>query len=175
MTVRQIKSSALLIVVLYNTIGFIATFNVVRQEWRQHIRTELASTFGQKAVSVFHFSKKEFNDNKDEFQVNRQWYDVVRIEQNKDSLTVYAFADAVETQLIADYHSLLLQNTEKDNNFPTKTKLLFKNLIKEFLFDSPLKKEPIILFCAILPPFCFYNSFPLTVFLPTDIPPPRFA
>lgn len=136
MSKRQIISFFILIVIFYNTIGFVATFNGVRQEWKCRMRLELATIVGNTSLNVFHFHQSEFPNKTKEFEHNGRWFDVVKTESVGDSLTVYAFDDANETQLVAEFQSLLIEHTSQDSDSSHKTKQLFKNLIKEFLFDN---------------------------------------
>ncbi len=135
MSKRQIISFSILIVIFYNTIGFIATFNGLRYDWQCQIRHELASSFNNASLKIFHFHQSEFHLNTKEFEHYGRWFDVVKTESVGDSLAVYAFDDATETQLVAEFQSLLIEHSTQDSDFSNKTKQLFKNLIKEFLFD----------------------------------------
>ncbi len=173
MTARQNIALFVLIVILYNTVGFIGTFNGIRQAWREHIRYELVSSVGKTSLNIFHFHKTQFKHNTKEFEDNGHWYDVTDIEIEGDSLTVYAFDDAVETQLVAEFHNILIEKATQDTDFSAKTKQHLKNFIKEFLFKYSVKSSPPSVQEAFLPHFTHIQSALTQLFLEIQSPPPE--
>ena len=173
MTKRQILSFFILIVIFYNTIGFIATFNGLRYNWQCQIQHELASTPYNAFLTVFHFHQSEFPNNTNEFEHNGRWFDVVKTERVGDSLTVYAFDDANETSLVTEFQSLLIEYTTQDSDFFNKTKQLFKNLINEFLFDNMTELGIPSVKIAFLPLYSHIESPINCPFLFIESPPPK--
>jgi hypothetical protein len=158
---------------LYNSIGFIASVQYARHEWRGTIRKKLAEDIGKESLMVFNFNKKDFNIKTKEFQLNGKWYDVVRVEERENAYIIYAYDDVTETQLTAQYHDILIKNNTKDNDFQSKTQHAFNYVIKEFLFDHPLKKDtPSVgtVFSRKIYHFQFFISNPNSDF---DYPPPK--
>ena len=83
----------LLIVLVYNSIGFIINFQFVLTEWRQEMKHFLSKPTDEKKLTRFVFHKNNFDLSTQEFSKNNFRYDVVKIETHGDSLIVFAFRD----------------------------------------------------------------------------------
>ncbi len=170
---KSIILSTLLLLVVYNLIGFMAAFQAIRAEWRQSVRVELAEISEENLVR-FVFSKNEVNIFKKEFRHNGKYYDVVRSEMKGDSVEIYCFDDATETRLMTEFHDLILKNNSQNNDYQHKTNFCFQLLIKDFYFplEKNQKTDPSVSnrFRSI---FWYKNHFFLPHFMPTDTPPPN--
>jgi hypothetical protein len=164
----------LLGVILYNLVGFILTFHAIRHEWRATVFQKITEKDADSLpVTVLYFNKNNFKKNKREFKHEGRWYDVIKIIERNDSLIVYAFDDSNETQLTTHFHNILKEINTQDTDFQSKTKLLFSNLIKEFLFeiDNKIATPSVDLaFSRILMPYKFNLTNPILV---CDSPPPQ--
>jgi hypothetical protein len=169
---KHLIVSSFLLLVLYNLMGFMAAFRVIRSEWRQSVRAELGKVAEENLVR-FVFAKNEFDISEHEFKREGKYYDVVKLETKGDSLEVYCFDDATETRLTSTFHQLILKNKTENTDYQHKTQLCFQLLIKDFFFPSEKneKRDPSVSshFRSV---FFFKNRFFLPNFIPTDTPPP---
>ena len=170
---KHIILSTLLLLVVYNLIGFMAAFQAIRLEWRQSVRSELAKISEENLVR-FVFSKNEGIHFKKEFEHNGKYYDIVRTEIKGDSVEIHCFDDATETRLTSEFHNLVLKNKPQNADYQHKTTFCFQLLIKDFYFPSEKneKKDPSVSsrFRAI---FWYENRFFPSNDMPTDTPPPN--
>lgn len=166
---------SLLAVLVFNTVGFVALFQIVRYNWRQTVRCELAENFAQKEKEIFCFSKNDDNAFKHEFSIKGKYYDVISRQIKGDSVILMCFSDEKETQLVAHFHNELQQKQEENSDFQGKTHFLFGHLLKHFCFDNTL-------WVVQCPPsvshnlsrfFIEKNTFIPSVYLSNDTPPPE--
>lgn len=152
-----------------------ALFQIVRHNWRQTVRKELAATFGETDKEIFVFSKQDGNAFKNEFSIKGNYYDVVSREIKGDSVKITCFSDEKETQLVAQFHNELHKKQEQDTDFQGKTHFLFGHLLKHFCFDNSfwdLKCTPSVS-DHIQRLFVEKNAFLPSVYLQNDTPPPE--
>jgi hypothetical protein len=172
---KHLIVSTLLLLIGYNLVGFMAAFQVVRFEWRQSVRTNLAKVAEENLVR-FVFSKKDAMVSKHEFKIGDKYYDVVRKEIKGDSVEIYCFDDATETQLTHTFQQLILKNNSENTDYQHKTQFCFQLLIKDFYFplEKNKKKDPSVS-AHFLSIFFYKNRFFSPNFIPTDTPPPNVA
>ena len=159
---------------LYNLIGYFAAFHLIKSEWRSYVHKQLFHLAGEKSMITFAFSKQEFDISQGEFVKNSRFYDVVKYEIVGDSLKIYCFDDSTETQLVSQFQDVLLENSPQKSDFQGKTQLLLKQLVQEYIFETPfsLKCTPSV-FSAIFNDFVYKNRFIAAPFLQLDSPPPQ--
>lgn len=161
-----------LLLILYNTIGFVAVFNAIRSEWRQSVRVELSEVAKENLVR-FVFAKNELDTDEKEFEREGRFYDIVKTKIVGDSIEVYCFDDETETQLTNVFRQLIFNKKTQNDDYQHKTQLCFQSLIKDFYF--PLEKienqAPSVSnhFRGV---FYFKNCFFPPNFILTDTPPP---
>jgi hypothetical protein len=170
---KHIILSTLLLLVVYNLIGFMAAFQVIRLEWRQSVRSELAK-IGEENLVRFVFSKNDKAISKKEFIHNGKYYDVVRAEIKGDSVEVYCFDDATETRLTTHVNDLILKNKPQNTDYQHKSSFCFQLLIKDFYFPSEKKekRDPSVS-SRLRAVFWYENRFFPSNDMPTDTPPPN--
>lgn len=130
---------SLLAILVYNSVGFVVSFHILRREWRKEVRVYLAQNEGSDEVAVFRFHKNSPNAFKHEFQIEGQFYDVFKREIQGDSVQVECFSDKKETELVTAFHDDIQKNISQKTNFPHKSKHFFSFLIKDFIFEKYLK------------------------------------
>ena len=150
-----------------------AAFQAIRSEWRQSVRSELGKVAKNDLVR-FVFAKEAFDISKKEFKHKGRYYDIVRVETQGDSLTLWCFDDATETRLTTKFHNFILKNNEQNNDFQHKTALCFQLLIKDFYFplENNLEYPPSV-FLPFKAVFTYKNRFFQSHFLQMDTPPPN--
>ena len=172
---RNLCVISLLAVTMYNSVGFIVSFQVFRSAWRQHVRQHLADSLGKKDLSVFHFHKNNVQAKKHEFQINGEYYDVISCDILGDSVIVRCFADKKETALVAQFQGDIQKNIAQKTDFQDKTTFIFHSLIKEFIFEyyHHLQYPPSVseLFDGKI---SYRDCFIYTCFLDIEAPPPQY-
>jgi hypothetical protein len=170
---KHLILSILLLLVVYNLIGFMAAFQVIRLEWRQSVRSELAK-MSDTDLTRFVFAKNEIDTFEKEFRHKGKYYDIVRFEEIGDSLEIFCFDDAVESRLTAEFSDLIIEKTHQNTDYQHKTALCFQSLIKDFYFplENNFKCTPSV-FLLSRAVFDHKNRFLSSNFLSTDTPPPN--
>ncbi len=135
---RKILLISLLALLIYNSIGFVISFQHFRHEWQLKVREQLAISYGKDEVIFFTFHKNNSQSHKHEFEINGQFYDVISRESQGDSVVVKCFSDKKETQLIAQFHDDIQKNIAQKTDSQKKTQLFFTYLLKDFIFDNAL-------------------------------------
>jgi hypothetical protein len=159
---------------LYNLVGFMASFQIIRTEWRSYVHETLLKFVSPDEITTFHFAKNEFSPSENEFQKNGQYYDVVRYETVGDSVEVVCFSDENETRLVTEFQTVLMQKMGQKTDFQGKIQLVFQLMIKEFLFEKGFSlKYPPPVFEAFLTDFYHKNPLFTHPFLDFDSPPPK--
>lgn len=171
---RKILLISLLALLIYNSIGFVVSFQHFRHEWRLKVREQLAISQGKEEVIFFTFHKNNSQSNKHEFEINGQFYDVISRETQGDSIVVKCFSDEKETQLIAQFHDDIQKNIAQKTDSQKKTQLFFNHLLKDFIFDNEfhLATPPSVLEVK-KSLFSTATSFYPFCFIPIEAPPPE--
>ena len=171
---RKLLLISLLALLIYNSIGFVISFQHFRHEWQLKVREQLAISFGKNEVSFFIFHKNNSQSNKREFEINGQFYDVISREFQGDSVVVQCFSDEKETQLIAQFHDDIQKNIAQRTDSQKKTQLFFTYLLKDFIFDNEFRLTyPPSVLEAKKPLFLPIKSFHPLCFISINSPPPK--
>ena len=171
---KRIIPFILLLFIIYNLIGYMAAFQVIRSEWRLSVRAELAKIAKDNLVK-FVFSKNNFDTNQTEFEYKNQYYDICSITIHGDSVEIMAFEDATETRLIEQFKNIIINNNTQNRDYQDKTQFYFDNLLKNYIFDNSfhLKHTP-----SVSHPFSANYVYVEPFFPPNYIwllsPPPEF-
>ena len=169
---KHLLAVPFLLLILFNTIGFVAVFKAIRSEWRQSVRTELSKVAKENLVR-FVFAKNELRLGEKEFEHKGRFYDIVKTKIVGDSLEIYCFDDETETRLTNVFHQLILKNKTQNTDYQHKTQLCFQSLIKDFYFPSEkTKNQTPSVSSRFRSLFYFKNRFCPPNFIPTDTPPP---
>jgi hypothetical protein len=164
----------LILSLLYQLIGCMALFSIIKKAHHAIVKNILIYQISASNLVIFKFSASNFDFQQDELIHNGHYYDIVRIEKQKEEVYVYCYDDAKETNLVANYKNIIVENITKDVDFQHKTQFIFKYFIKEFLFQNT--SELLLPFVA---PFKKSKSIALfllfsSIKLPCITPPPEF-
>jgi hypothetical protein len=164
----------LLLSLLYQLIGCMALFSIVKKAHHAVIQHRLKHPIVASNLVIFKFSASNFDFKQDELIYNGHYYDIVQTKTQGNDVYVYCYADIKETDLVASYQNIIFENTLKDIDFQHKTQFIFKCFIKEFLFQN-------ILEALIVPISAFEKPKRIALFLcfssiklPRITPPPEF-
>lgn len=160
-----------LIVLMYNSIGFIINFQFVLTEWRQEMKHFLSNKSADTPLTRLVFDKNNFDTSAQEFSKDNFRYDVVKTEIYGDSIVVYCFRDDKETRLAENFSEQLFENTSDKYFFSKKFQ---KNFLKEFFFEKIFVGKKII---KLIPDekniFCYAPLFLPEIFLDVMSAPPE--
>jgi hypothetical protein len=161
-------------VLVYNAVGFVVSFQVVRHEWRLSVCEQLLKVVDKNNCAVFKLSENDAQSSKDELTIGGKFYDVINREIQGDSVVIHCFSDEKETQLFSQFYDDIQQMTTQNTDFQGKTQLLLSSLIKDFLFENThsIKRDPSV-YWAFRGVFYDPNVFFPTCFLETNTPPPN--
>jgi hypothetical protein len=112
---KNIISVSLLLIFLFHFAGFYVYFIFSLNGIHKQMRNELKATPFEK-LQVFSFSKTDFEKKKigeDEMKVNGKMYDIARVEENSESITVYCVQDGAEDNLLS-FLDQILKNASRD-------------------------------------------------------------
>ena len=169
---KHLLAVPFLLLILYNSVGFVAVFKAIRSEWRQSVRTELGEVAKENLVR-FVFAKNQIDTDEKEFQYKGRFYDIVKTKIVGDSLEIYCFDDETETRLTNVFHQLIFDKKTQNTDYQHKTQLCFQSLIKDFYFPlEKTKNQTPSVSTHFRSVFYFKNRFFPPNFMPTDTPPP---
>jgi hypothetical protein len=171
---KKLHAILFLFLMLYNLVGYIANFHLVKKEWRNAMYQKLYNLVDDKTLVSFQFPKTAYDISEKEFVYQGHYYDVVKYETFGDSIKVHCFDDETETRLVSEFHSVLFDNTAQKKDFQDKAQGFFKLMVKEFLFEKDFAlPAPPSVFEPFLTDFYYKNPLLFPPFLDFDSPPPQ--
>ncbi len=171
---KKLATITLIAVLIYNAVGFVVSFQLVRHEWRLSVCEQLLKVVDKQDCLVFKLVRNDAQSFKDELTIDGKFYDVMNREIEGDSVIIHCFSDEKETQLFAQFYEDIQKMTAQNTDFQGKTQFLLSSLIKDFLFDNihKLKRDPSV-YLPFKSVFHDRKAFLLTCFLETIEPPPN--
>lgn len=117
---RKLLASVLLVIVLWQLLGFAGYFEISRYQIRKEIKTLLKNGVDKKDLINFDFTSTEYASlkwvKKNEFVYGDHFYDVVREEKDKGSYSLQCISDDMETVLFAKLDQTVSLNQTKKNS-----------------------------------------------------------
>ncbi len=132
---KKLLSIFLFAILLYNLGGYAVAFRLVQNEWKQSVREQLCALTGEESWVIFKVATKDF-DGEDEIIHDGKYYDIIKSENQGDSVLLHCFDDERETILAAEFDNQISQNISQKTDYQGKTNFIFNKIIKEFLFNS---------------------------------------
>jgi hypothetical protein len=171
---KKLYGSILLLLLLYNLVGFMAGFSIVRAEWHEYVHSTLSQLTNSENIVSFKISKTQFDSAENELVKDGRYYDVMRFEYIGDSVKVYCFDDEKETLIVDRYNNILFENGIQKTDFQGKTHTIFLSFIKEYLFDKSfeLNSTPPV-FSINVASFFYKKPLLSSPFLDAESPPPQ--
>lgn len=170
-------SILLLIILFYNSIGFIFNFQFILYSWRFSINKLIHSEAETNKLTVFKFKRIEYHTQRNEFINNGISYDVVKTSEEGDDILVYCYADHIETQLKNYFHANLLENLNLNGDMQKGLPRAFNHFFSEYVFEVHDYGVPIfdksLLSEAILPHR--NNALISLCDIEVKTPPPRIS
>lgn len=128
--------------------GFVLIF--FQQKFVIHNEIYDAEANGEtKDLKVFSFKKSEVQHStaihwldKDEFSINNEQYDIVKVVTKGDSIQFYCVHDVKEEALLSGFFSLLDQNQSKDHLANRLLKQILNNLVLCGFLENSLQLKP---------------------------------
>ena len=121
---------------MYNAVGFIIYFKIAVTGWRQEVRMMISESRSPEDLIRFKFKKNDFNVSTHEFIKDGRLYDVSNITVDGDYILVDCLPDIIETNLLAAFNDVLLQNINLSGESQKNTPLILKLLLAEYLYDK---------------------------------------
>ena len=166
---KKIFSIALVLVFFYSFIGFYLNFAIEQYVIKEQVKEKIIRNLPDNELTIIRISshvngKITWIEDGKEFRLEGNLYDVVKIKEEKGSISYYCFCDVKESKLLAN-----LDNLVKDQSDHSKSKT---NLNKQHIN---------VFFQQILPSFgltestihyCNYTSIYKLIYTETQSPPP---
>lgn len=117
---RKLLASFLLVIVLWQLLGFAGYFEFSRYQIRKEIKTLLKNGVDKKDLIFFSFTSTEYASlkwvKKNEFVFGDHFYDVVREDKGKGNYILQCISDDMETVLFAKLDQTVSMNQSQKNN-----------------------------------------------------------
>jgi len=117
---RKLLASVLLVIVLWQLLGFAGYFEFSRYQIRKEIKTLLKNGVDKKDLIFFTLSSTEYASlkwvKKNEFVCGDHFYDVVREEKGKGIYSLQCISDDMETVLFAKLDQTVSMNQTQKNS-----------------------------------------------------------
>jgi hypothetical protein len=141
---KRIVSFVLLLLFLYNFIGYFPVFEIMQQKIKADVEKEIKTNLRNRKLEVLRIPRSVYQNpgknfhrvNEHEISWNGNLYDIVKQEVSSDTIIIYAVHDKAEENLFS-----MLDHQIKnyvDSNKPLKNKgsgKPVKNSIKEYFFE----------------------------------------
>jgi hypothetical protein len=139
--VKRIVSIAFLFVFLFNIAGYYAVFLIQQQQIRSEVRNnyrDYSSNLNLVCIAIEDGESKSLRWFKeDEFLYKGEFYDVVRVENDrKGEIRYWCIHDSKEKSLLSHFEKEVNKNTEQNNTDQPKGKRLAKSSIKDYLLSK---------------------------------------
>lgn len=173
--VKKSLAILLLVILFYNSIGFIYNFNFILHRWRNGISKVLHSYDKKNDLIVFKFNANEYNSSVYEFIKDGISYDVVKTAREGDCILVYCFSDHFETNLKNLFHINLLENLNLTGETQKNTPRTFNHFFSEFIFDAQDYWLPVFEKSSLPDEFLPHGSNQLVSLFDMEVktPPPK--
>lgn len=166
----------LLIIFLFNTMGYVVVFKISQNQIRKEVKREIKMKLKESELQTIVFNKSELSTinwvkSDKEFIHHDELFDIVRISETARTITYYCINDKQEKQLFANLD-------EHVNKHISNTKSSKKNTLK--LVDNNYKILPSSLiepinFYRIINHQTAYNTILVSTNIPSLTPPPDFS
>lgn len=176
--IKNITLTAFLFIFLYNTVGYFFIFESLQTSIKNDIAQLILQDDDSKKSNstVLQFHKKDIGkinwlDDKKELLHNGKRYDVLKIVDDLDSISIHCMNDTAEDKLVAfleDHVNRQVSSTGQTatkKRFPAAIKLYFLN---EHTYSVMLYGIPFHSFCLKILPYS-------AVYFETSSPPPRYT
>ena len=177
---RRLLSIIIIILFLYNTVGYLALFKSLQYGIKKEIKTRIKRKLDDSDLMLIKFpshpnkqQQKLFHwKEENEFVYEGNMYDVVRQYSIHDTIYFYCIKDSNETELFANLDAQVGQNMASNalsRNLTKLFKLSFdQSFLRSFSFDYCLQSSKSI--------YCLFQSFNyLSVQKDVETPPPELA
>lgn len=175
-TMKKAVSIFLLVIFLFNAVGYYVFFKVVQHQIKSEIKKEIKLNLNSSELTVIKFPLSEIRnihwlEKGKEFSYDNQMFDVVRRTSNDGIITFYCINDKQEKKLFENLEEQILKQIEQNKNSKkNSSKKGSDQQIKIYFFEA-------ISFC-IIPKFSAiefnpYNEQYTSVLISIKTPPPQ--
>ncbi len=165
----------LLVVSLYPFLGTKAILLLRKERIRETVKERILAGVGQNELVELSFSLQAIEtelewEHSKEFEYKGEMYDVVKAEQQADSITYWCIHDKAETEINRHLDQLTALETGKDPQHKAALGNFFDFLKSLFCNDQPAVERPAIASTVNHFPYHFSTK---TFCPPADSPPPE--
>lgn len=109
----------LLLILLFNFSGHFVTFKITQRSIKKEIKRKIKNHLPETELAVFTFSLSDLNkidweEKGKEFWLNGNMYDVVKKQENADSISFHCINDKQEKELFANLEELINRQMNSD-------------------------------------------------------------
>lgn len=173
---KSTVSFFLLIIFLFNTMGYIVVFKISQNQIRKEVKREIKMKLNESELQTIVFNKSELKtinwvETDKEFIHHNELFDIVRTSETETTITYYCINDKQEEQLFANLD-------EHINKHLTNHKSSKKNSLK--LIDNNYKilhssSLTLTNFYTIINHQTAYNTMLVSSYSDLSTPPPDFS
>ena len=134
--VKKVFSTLLIIIFLYNVLGYFFVFAFKQSANKKFVKNELnkEKTNHLIVIKLSITDKKTFNwESDDEIRINNKLYDVISKKQNGNELILYCYNDTKEESLFASLENHIKNYLDFNSPAGSESKTKVKNPLTEFL------------------------------------------
>lgn len=175
---RKIVSLFLLIIFVFNTMGYFIAFKTMQYEIKEEIAEKIQQGIAPSKLTAISFQKSnlqaiEWFDDGKEIKYNNEFYDVVNSDETNNSITFYCINDDEENELYTTLEDQINKNVSANTTNKNDTsKKITDNVVKLFFLDE---KEFLIAEILTASKFLPINLIYQHPQLETNSPPPEFV
>jgi endonuclease III-like uncharacterized protein len=172
--ITKLTSRILLLVFLYNSIGYFLIFKCLQSSIQKEITESIQSPASNKLFKVLSFHKKDLKkinwvEDEKEMRYNGELYDIAKITETADSIIYYCINDEDEDQLYSqlDDHltnHVILTTTHSSKKITAESIKLYFSNEHHFSFD--------LYSISFLPHISICTTY-LPVYMEMNAPPPK--
>jgi hypothetical protein len=171
--IRIISSLFLLILFLFNILGYYMAFYYEHYQCREEMMDKILNKLPDNKFTIIKIHKDQpyllkWSWENNEFSYDNKMYDIVRKVTRNDSILYYCLNDLQEELLYSDFKDLLRSSFENELSHNSKLNFLLENIFKDFvrkdysfnlllikstcLFFNPCSPLKYIYICVAIPP-----------------------
>lgn len=175
---RKIVSIVLLLIFVYNPIGYVIVFKVLQNQVRHEIKQKIKQSVPDNELIII---AVPFDDDhclmwtkpNKEFRFKGEMYDVVKIESRGNQILYFCIHDFKESKLFAEIDHHIHNHIANNPNHRKRTNYLNKKVITDYISQTLLANS--YSFNSKNLPFKKYINLYHSISMEIPYPPPKIA
>ena len=175
---KRIISILLLLIFIYNIIGYYTAFKIVRYQIRGEVKRMIKNSVPEEDLVAIHVRNSDkcslyWTKPGKEFRYKGEMYDVVRQEAEGSSVTYYCIHDFKESKLFADLNKHIRKHVADNPQQRKKTENLTKKMSQNLFFEK--KSDRDVIKKALSVKYYMSGDIYCSVIIDPPTPPPKKA